>query len=258
MKKAFLLCWLAMAPVFAGNAAPATKSDRAERRQAGIATRRTEGGAIAFIDTRGNVESGVGEVARRIQDSCGLVVMCQLGVDGKATSAMKQALDAVASSNVAVAVSIAAEGSDRPALTVCPEEGVAVINVDRLGENLPGENANGVFHDRVMTEMWRAVAFVLGGYDSGMPCAFSVIRRPQDIDNLLIHVVSPPILAKIVEGAVRYDVARIETEPYEIAVRKGWAPPPTNDVQKAIWERVKAARAASSTNAPAATPSAAK
>ena len=253
MKRTLLLCCLEMALVFAGNAAPSTKSAKAERRLAGFATRRTEGGAIAFIDARGNVDSGVGEVARRIQDSCGLVVMCQPGVDGKATSAMKQALDAVASSNVAVAISIAVEGADRPALTVCPEDGVAVINVDRLGENLPAENAKSVFHDRIMTEMWRAVAFVLGGYASGMPCAFSVIRRPQDMDNLPIHVISPPILAKIVDGAVRFDVARIETEPYEIAVRKGWAPLPTNDVQKAIWERVKAAKAAA-TNAPAATP----
>ncbi len=251
MNKTFLLCCLATAAVFAGNAVPTTNSARAERRQAGFATRKTEGGAIVFIDTRGGTESDFGEVARKIQDSCGLVVMCKPGVDGKATSAMKQALDAVASTNVAVAISIAAEGADRPALTVCPEDGVAVINLDRLGENLPVENAKGVFHDRVTTEMWRAVAFVLGGYASGMPCAFSVVRRPQDMDNLLIHVVSPPILAKIVEGAAIFDVARIETEPYEIAVRKGWAPAPTNDAQRAIWNRVKAGK---SDNAPTATP----
>ena len=104
-----------------------------------------------------------------------------------------------------------------------------------------------------MAEMWRAVAFVLGGYDSGTLCAFSAITDSREIDNLPIKVFSPQILAKVVAGAERRGVARIETATYYDAARRGWAPAPTNDIQKAIWDKVMVEKAAA-TNAPAATP----
>ena len=51
-------------------------------------------------------------------------------------------------------------------------------------------------------------------------------------------------------GKIREEVGRHEA-PYAIAVRQGWAPAPTNDIQKAVWNRVMAEKAAA-TNAPAA------
>ena len=35
-----------------------------------------------------------------------------------------------------------------------------------------------------------------------------------------------------------FGVAPAKLVPYQIACREGWAPPPTNDVQKAVWEKV--------------------
>ena len=47
-------------------------------------------------------------------------------------------------------------------------------------------------------------------------------------------------------------IAPVRRTTYKTACEEGWAPPPTNDFQRAIWDAAKAA----ATNAPAATPSA--
>ena len=44
-------------------------------------------------------------------------------------------------------------------------------------------------------------------------------------------------------------IAPVRRTTYKVACEEGWAPPPTNDFQRAIWDATKAA-----TNAPAATP----
>ena len=50
----------------------------------------------------------------------------------------------------------------------------------------------------------------------------------------------------------RFGVKKARRIPYAVAVKEGWAQPPTNDFQRAVWDRVKAAQDAAKTNAPAA------
>ncbi len=58
----------------------------------------------------------------------------------------------------------------------------------------------------------------------------------------------------VAAGARANGVPMVHRVPYMLAVKQGWAPAPTNDVQKAVWDRVMAEKAASATNAPSATP----
>ena len=53
-------------------------------------------------------------------------------------------------------------------------------------------------------------------------------------------------------GSKPLNVPSLRRAQYIVAAREGWAPPPTNDIQKAIWDRVKAEKAAAATNAPPA------
>ena len=64
---------------------------------------------------------------------------------------------------------------------------------------------------------------------------------------------SPMSMKMIVANCNKRGIPTLRHGTYRSACEHGWAPAPTNDVQKAIWERVKAAKAAA-TNAPAATP----
>ena len=52
-------------------------------------------------------------------------------------------------------------------------------------------------------------------------------------------------------GSKPLNVPPLRKAQYIVAAREGWAPAPTNDIQKAVWDRVMADMAA--TNAPAAT-----
>ena len=212
------------------------------RKAGGMVSRTTEGGKVVFVN--GSGLSAVSEIAANIQNSCGFPVSTLPMEDGNG-DALQIALKTVSDTDVSAAIVISASGIETPALIVCPEEGVATINVDSLFKNLPKDEADTVKRNRLMAEMWRAVAFVLGGYDSGTLCAFSAITDSREIDNLPIKVFSPQILAKVVAGAERRGVARIETATYYDAVRRGWAPAPTNDIQKAIWDRVKAEKVVS-------------
>ena len=50
-------------------------------------------------------------------------------------------------------------------------------------------------------------------------------------------------------GSKPLNVPPLRKAQYIVAAREGWAPAPTNDIQKAIWNRVMAEKAAA-TNAP--------
>ena len=116
---------------------------------------------------------------------------------------------------------------------------MAVVNAGKLRD---ADAA--VFERRLKNEMLRAVGFVLGGYASIYPGVMKPVYKVADLD-ALPPVFSPPVQGFIHEGAAAFK-ATIEHVPYAVAVKQGWAPAPTNDVQRAIW--------AAATNAPAATP----
>ena len=151
----------------------------------------------------------------------------------------------------ASAVIAIVEAGSAPALTVCPEDAVAVINASRLRRNLPAADAGTVFAKRLGKEIWRAVALSLCGYESQDPCVLKLVTSETDVDDLEMRMYCPTVNAKVDSAARRLGVARMQLVPYGLAVKQGWAPAPTNDAQRAIWDAVKAQTA---TNAPATPP----
>ena len=95
------------------------------------------------------------------------------------------------------------------------------------------------------------MAFVLGGYASEHPCALKTVNSLEDLDKNCLSMTCPPVNFKSADSARKFGVAPYGPVPYGIAVKRGLAPTPTNDIQKAVWDRVMADMAA--TNAPAAT-----
>ena len=222
---------------------------RAEYVAAGTVSRRTQGATVRIYDLRGEMAGDWSAVAAKIQQFCSVAVDSAKTEKGKAASSLDFGLEAVGDPAVGAAVVISCEGADRTALTILPEDGVAVINADRLSKSLPLENGKTVFEKRLVKEIWRAVAFVAGGYASDYPCALKAIAKPADLDDVA-QMTCPPVNGKIAAAAKVYGLAQVQTVPYAVAARQGWAPTPTNDAQRAILERANAA----ATNAPAATP----
>ena len=138
------------------------------------------------------------------------------------------------------------ESPDAPALLVAPEEGWAAVNVAKLavGDPLPP-----VFAARFRKELWRAAAWAVGGGNSSFqPCLLKGITTMKDLDAIPLLQPGPEPNNKMIDEAHRRGVQTARFNTYRQACVEGWAPPPTNDVQKAIWEQVKADKERGPTN----------
>ena len=134
-----------------------------------------------------------------------------------------------------------------PMSLVAPEGRWAFVNVAPLAQ---GRGEKPAFLEaRVKKEMARIGCLVLGGISS--------MYR----ENLLGFVGSPEGLDKFTDDTLPVDgplrcgryLLSLGVKPYrdvtyKKACQEGWAPQPTNDVQKAIWEQVKADKERGPTN----------
>ena len=219
----------------------------------GFLTRRGPGAPVVFLDMREKT-TDLAPVILDIQSYSRLAIDMEKEKSEDAANAVARAV-AMREEGRASAVIAIVEAGSAPALTVCPEDAVAVINASRLRRNLPSTDAEAVFAKRLGKEIWRAVAFSLCGYESQDPCVLKLVTSETDIDDLEMRMYCPSVNMKVDAAARRLGVARMQLVPYGLAVKQGWAPAPTNDAQRAIWDAVKAQMA---TNAPAATLPAAK
>lgn len=121
-----------------------------------------------------------------------------------------------------------------PALVVAPDERWAFVNVDALkGGDLPG---------RTQKEVVRGFAFVCGAASSQRPNSL-LDAQMADLDRLdLVSMTEVPGDVNLRIGAYLKTIGvtpwRLYT--YKRACIEGWAPTPTNEYQKAIWEQIHA------------------
>ena len=133
-----------------------------------------------------------------------------------------------------------------PSLLVAPDNGWARVNVAALASD--GVSAE-VLEARFKKELWRAFVILFGGGNSFND--FDVmrpIRAPKDLDACKALVSSPEPFNAVLTGAKAAGITPVRRTTYLNAVRLGWAPAPTNEFQKAIWERVKADKERGPTN----------
>lgn len=213
--------------------------------EAGLVSRTLkEGKVFRFIDMRKDGADLKGIIAKMPQSF-------DFAVDtAKADKAdgcpMEAAMKALKGGQVGAAVVIANEGADKPSIIVCPEDAVAVINVDKLAKDLPAEKADEVLTKRLTKEMWRAAAFIMGGYEVQYPCVMKGVTSMADLDANPLEMTCPPVSGHIAKTGEKLGLAKIQCVPYFIAVRQGWAPAPVNDAQKAEvekWNKMKAEKA---------------
>lgn len=127
---------------------------------------------------------------------------------------------------------------DAPALLVAPENFWAVVNVGKLNSDKPDAEK---LERRLRQEFWRALGMVLGAYASNyQPCVMTILSGNESLDKNVAQIPAMEVLPKMQQGARSIGIRPARRAYYDKACEEGWAPAPTNDVQKAIWERVKA------------------
>ena len=127
---------------------------------------------------------------------------------------------------------------DAPLMTVYPEEHLAIIDMTTLSK---GASGSGVRQDRVEKLTWRAIGHLVGcGAPDGYTCVMKPVRSMAELDAMPNKFIHP---ATFFKARPYFDICGVTPArkgTYESACQQGWAPPPTNDVQKAIWDKVHA------------------
>ena len=84
-------------------------------------------------------------------------------------------------------------------------------------------------------------AFTLGGYTQGgvggsvMQPVFTV----SELDAIRGSALNPLQFNGILNAAMKLDLRSDKPVPYSAACKMGWAPPPTNEAQRVIYERFR-------------------
>lgn len=138
---------------------------------------------------------------------------------------------------------------DAPATLIAPEDRWAAINVRKIGRGLP-ENAvlrRRMLAVRARREFIRTFVLTCGGCSSQFPGNMMDVAKLEDLDTAeeFIPVDIPPRYTTYLE---KIGVTPAYDKAYYFACKEGWAPAPTNDIQRAIWKRVEERKERGPTN----------
>ena len=137
------------------------------------------------------------------------------------------------------------EDPDLPSLLVAPESNWAVVNVTKLAQDKP---IKALLAQRVRREMWRALGFLYGASSDTEMCVLQNISTVRDLDGIRANALSQYPLIRIQKRLPEIGITPIHVATYREACEKGWAPAPTNEFQKAIFDQVKADKERGPTN----------
>lgn len=124
-------------------------------------------------------------------------------------------------------------------LLAAPDDRWAMINVKPLKEGLV-ENDHERLNRRARGQLMRAFALVCGAGTSQYPGNIHDATCVTDLDSLNPDQMIHDVVQRCRKNLTAIGVKEPYTVVYKKAVAEGWAPSPTNDVQRAIWEKIKA------------------
>lgn len=150
---------------------------------------------------------------------------------------MKFATSLIGTNDTAAAVLIV-EDEKYPIMLGALEKRWTILNISPLKVDNPSLN---VFEKRFAKVLWIAVSRTLGaGYSSFKPCVMQPFTTVTELDNNPAVIPCPEPFNKMINTAKAYGIDMIKIASYRAACQEGWAPAPTNDIQKAIWDKVRA------------------
>ena len=215
-------------------ARPPVDAATAMARMGGILVREAGGPRVVILNAQKEVpESAVEAVATRVQ------MLMRFGVTVRTTDAkdpMTQVTRELAKgTNEVSAVVLLAKSGDQPSLLVAPDDRWATINVDALAKGAK----DGRLAERTQKELWRGIALAVGGAGSiSGKCVLGPAVGLSGLDGLG-HAPGVDALPRVAGAARRLGMQPFVLTTYRKAVEEGWAPQPTNDVQRAIWQEIK-------------------
>lgn len=118
-----------------------------------------------------------------------------------------------------------------------PEQGWAELATGWLTADSPSAETRA---RRLYVELMRALGMSVGaGASMYQPCIMARVRSLADLDAIKMMIPGPEGINNIEEGAKTFGINKVRVFTYREACQQGWAPAPTNDVQKAIWDETR-------------------
>lgn len=188
--------------------------------------------SIAFVDAQNLLpESEVRSVAEFIDDETGFCVKT-VKMETTDPATIKAAVD----SDIFI---ILKNDPKSPTLLIAPEDRWAIVNFANLVDDLPAARAKQKFFiPRARKEIIKAFSLLCGGGSSQFPSNIMNTTCPRELDKVKEQIPTD-MLNNYIEYLGKLGYKPKELIPYEIACEEGWAPAPTNEVQKTLWNRVR-------------------
>ena len=133
-----------------------------------------------------------------------------------------------------------------PTILIAPEGRWAMVNVWALSAD--GAEKPKLVR-RVRRELLRAFAALAGGGGSMDPlCVSRTATTLAELDALKSNDLTYEPLVRAEEALKAMGITPYRRTTYREACEEGWAPAPTNDIQKAVWDQIKADKERGPTN----------
>lgn len=181
-------------------------------------------------------ESEIADIVKTMRNTLRVQIEIVPGVDGEKCpfAVAERAFEGGGTAGVVAIV----ESGKFPRLVIRPEDHTAIVNVSELKKDSPDAEKLSL---RVRKEIWRGFGYAMGAANSGyQPCVMRDVKSLADLDEKPIAILSPEPLMRIDPALRQLGLAQLRHATYKRACEEGWAPAPTNDWQKAVWQKVKA------------------
>lgn len=191
-------------------------------------------GRIAIVNAQEKVEAG--ELEQALEPLRKMLRMDIALVKGEAVN-LATAADEFKRYQANMALFVVEDNSIPGTILVMPENGWGILNIAPLAVGVDREK----FCMRVLKETVRAFAYVAGAANSQFSSSImGPIANLRDLDGIDSMRLPPDMQARIFNYAEGFGVTPYVQTTYLNACREGWAPAPTNEFQKAIWDKVHA------------------
>ena len=146
--------------------------------------------------------------------------------------------------NAPATIRLVADETQHDTMIIYPESFKVIVNVKALSSD---GAAKEIVAARVRKQIIRAALLMFGSGYSPSFCLARPVTSLQELDDLNPRVLSMETMSHLT-AMPRLGIHEVYFYTYRQACREGWAPPPTNDIQKAIWEQFKADKERGPTN----------
>ncbi|MGN0847138.1 MAG: hypothetical protein ACI4RA_07120 [Kiritimatiellia bacterium] len=208
---------------------------RASRPSGGIVEKARAGNAIHVVNAQSVVPGDVVErIAGEIRRASQLPVDVRAGTVGDGGDPISAAAVCTKAGGVGAAVLVVSDGK-LPMIVSSPDGRWAILNVGPIASDAP--RAEGRFR----TLLWNAVAWAIGaGRGGDRASVLAPFSGLAELDAVSARDSGPVDHNRMVDVAAGLGIKLVTFASYRTACAQGWAPLPTNEVQKAIWDEVHA------------------